>query len=144
MELSMANEKNLIPQNKRTKSERRKIAQQGGIASGKSRNDKKKFKDVLKTLLDSKPSIVELERLKSKYPDIDITEITYRGLIGISMIGKATGVEEFMKADVAAAQFLRDSIGEKPSDKVEAIVSDKVDPLISALNPRRDFKNSKR
>lgn len=33
---NMANEQNLKPQNTRTKSERRKIAQKGGIASGKA------------------------------------------------------------------------------------------------------------
>ena len=35
----MSNEKNLIPFNKRTESEQREIAQQGGIASGKEAAD---------------------------------------------------------------------------------------------------------
>ena len=45
----MANEttKNLIPQNKRTKEEQRKIARMGGIASGKARREKQKKQQIL-------------------------------------------------------------------------------------------------
>jgi len=41
------NVKNLIPQNKRTKAEQRKIAQQGGKASGKARREKKLMSAIL-------------------------------------------------------------------------------------------------
>lgn len=40
----MANEQNLIPQSKRTKTEQREIAKKGGVASGKARRDKADFK----------------------------------------------------------------------------------------------------
>ena len=43
----MSNNKNLIPINKRTTEEQRKIAQKGGIASGKVRREKRKFKKIL-------------------------------------------------------------------------------------------------
>lgn len=42
----MANEENLIPFNKRTESEQREIAQQGGIASGKARRRKRSMKEA--------------------------------------------------------------------------------------------------
>lgn len=42
----MANEQNLIPLNERTKSEQRKIAIQGGIASGVARRQKKTLKQI--------------------------------------------------------------------------------------------------
>ena len=42
----MANEQNLIPLNERTKSEQRKIAIQGGIASGVARREKKTLKQI--------------------------------------------------------------------------------------------------
>lgn len=45
------NEENLIPQDKRTKSEQRKIAQQGGIASGKARREKKAMRELLEDAL---------------------------------------------------------------------------------------------
>lgn len=42
----MANEQNLVPQNKRTKSEQRAIAQMGGIASGKARRERKTLAQI--------------------------------------------------------------------------------------------------
>ena len=49
----MANEtnKNLIPQNKRTKEEQREIARMGGIASGKARREKQQTRQILSELL---------------------------------------------------------------------------------------------
>lgn len=47
----MANEENLKPQNKRTKSEQREIAKMGGIASGKARRKKANLKKALNTIL---------------------------------------------------------------------------------------------
>ena len=47
----MANEQNLIPQNKRTKTEQREIAKKGGKASGKSKRKKKYIKEQLETLM---------------------------------------------------------------------------------------------
>lgn len=42
----MANEQNLVPQNKRTKTEQRVIARMGGIASGKSRRERKTLAQI--------------------------------------------------------------------------------------------------
>ena len=47
----MANEKNLIPFNKRTESERRKIAKQGGKKSGEVRREKKTMRETIEMLL---------------------------------------------------------------------------------------------
>lgn len=51
----MANDgtKNLIPLDKRTKEEQKKIAKKGGIASGKARREKKTIQNILADLLDS-------------------------------------------------------------------------------------------
>ena len=49
----MSNKKdNLIPQDKRTKSEQREIAQKGGIASGKARREKADLRKMAQTFLD--------------------------------------------------------------------------------------------
>ena len=61
----MANEENLIPMNERTKDEQRKIARQGGIASGKARKQnadmKKRLQEIVKmTLRDGK-----IDRIKT-------------------------------------------------------------------------------
>lgn len=47
----MANEKNLKPLNTRTKKEQREISKKGGIASGKSRREKKSMKKQLETIM---------------------------------------------------------------------------------------------
>ena len=48
----MANEKNLIPFDERTKNEQREIARQGGIASGIARREKKTVQKILGDFLD--------------------------------------------------------------------------------------------
>lgn len=48
------NEKNLIPNEKRTPRERRENARKAGIASGQSRREKKTVQKILADLLDSK------------------------------------------------------------------------------------------
>ena len=47
------NEKNLIPNNERTPSERRENARKAGVASGKARREKKTIQKILADLLDS-------------------------------------------------------------------------------------------
>ncbi|MBQ7292169.1 MAG: stress-induced protein [Clostridia bacterium] len=47
------NEKNLIPNEERTPSERRENARKAGIASGKARREKKTIQKILADLLDS-------------------------------------------------------------------------------------------
>ena len=49
----MANERNLIPNDKRTPSERRENARKAGIASGQARREKKTIQKILADLLDS-------------------------------------------------------------------------------------------
>lgn len=47
------NEKNLIPNEERTPSERRENARKAGVASGKARREKKTIQKILSELLDS-------------------------------------------------------------------------------------------
>ena len=91
---TMANEQNLIPNNKRTPSELREMTRKGGIASGKSRARMKTFKEaILNTTSED-----ELEK----------------------MIGK---IKEniLKKGDIQSAIFLRDTVGQKPTDKTENV-----------------------
>ena len=84
------NAENLKPQSERTKSEQREIARAGGIASGKVRKEKKWFKE-------------EIEKQIGGSIDKIINAM----------------LEKAKKGDIQAGQFLRDTIGEKPTDKVE-------------------------
>ena len=88
----MANEQNLKPLNKRTKSERREIAQKGGKASGKKRREQKTLKEELLLLL---------------------AEGDTQKQISLALIKKA------LNGDVKAFEVIRDSTGQKCVDKVE-------------------------
>ena len=88
------NEENLIPFEERTEEELREMRRKGGINSGKARREKKLFKEAIeKKLGKSIDSMIE------------------------AMINQANN------GNVQAITFLRDTIGEKPTDKVEAEVN---------------------
>ena len=89
----MANEKNLKPI--RTKSEAREKGKKGGIKSGKVRAQRKTLKDELLALLEVK---VENKTIQEK--------------ISFSLI------QEALNGNVKAFETIRDTIGEKPQDKV--------------------------
>ena len=86
------NEENLVPQNERTKEEQREIARMGGKASGASRRKRKTLKEELLLLLENSDT---------------------QEKVSAALIGKA------LKGDVKAFTAIRDTIGEKPIEKIE-------------------------
>lgn len=90
----MANEQNLVPFDKRTESEQREIARAGGIASGKARRENKLIKDRI------------LERMG---------ETDWNTMID-NLIERAS-------ADTKSFEVLRDTIGQKPTEHIEADVN---------------------
>lgn len=113
----MANSKNLIPQNKRTKSEQRKIAKKGGIASGKARQEK----IILKKLLE-----VALEKeTKTGNQAVDITN---------ALIKKAK------KGNVKAYEVIRDTLGQKPIENIN-IENSQATKVLESIN--KQLKNKK-
>lgn len=96
------NDENLIPMNKRTKSEQRAIATAGGKASGESRRKRKTLKEELLLMLS------DGETQQS---------------VTLALIEKA------MSGDTKAFEVIRDTIGERPIDKV--MIAD-VDPSVIA------------
>lgn len=88
------NEENLIPFEERTEEELREMRRKGGINSGKARREKKLFREAIeKKLGQSLDSMVD------------------------AMIDQAKN------GNVQAITFLRDTIGEKPTDKIDADLS---------------------
>lgn len=83
--------KNLIPANKRSKDEARKLGQKGGIKSGEVRRMRKTLKEHLLLLLSE----------KSVQEDICL-----------AIIDKA------LDGDTKAFQIIRDTIGEKPTENL--------------------------
>lgn len=102
---------NLKPQSKRTKEEQRKIASSGGLASGKARREKRLIKDRLELLL----SLPADGDAKADNGDAMCAAILRKALSG----------------DVQAFTAIRDSIGEKPTDKSESNINGKLDLSVS-------------
>ena len=86
----------------RSTAEAQEWGRKGGLASVKSRREKKTFREALSALLDAK--------LKGQ-------EITGREAVAVALFEKA------MSGDVKAFQELRDTVGEKPVDKQELAAS---------------------
>lgn len=105
----------LIPQSKRTKAEQKKIARKGGIASGKARREKKAMRETLDILL-SMPmkdgAYADVESIRS-FASIKGKNISVQEAILIAQVQKA------MKGDTKAAEYVRDTIGQKPGENVE-------------------------
>lgn len=96
----MANgQENLKPFNSLTEEEQRELARKGGIASGKARAERKKFKEDLITALEAIKDGKTVQEL------------------GIEAI-----ISKFISGDMQAFTIVRDTIGEKPTDKVETEV----------------------
>ncbi len=109
----MANSKNLIPQNKRTKSEQRKIAKKGGIASGEARRRKKTLKEELLLLL-------ETEDRQEK--------------ISLALLKEAEN------GSTKAFEVIRDTIGEKEPETLNIGKNSPVDELLKSID---EFKKKK-
>lgn len=106
----MANEQNLKPQNTRTKAEQREIARQGGIASGKARREQKLIRDRI------------LERMGETDWDTMIDNLIERA-----------------SNDTKSFEVLRDTIGQKPVEKVSMSATEEAkDELRELLEQRKN------
>ena len=100
----MANEKNLKPQNTRTKKEQREIAQKGGKASGVARRRKKSMKELAKMMLSFPAKQPSARKLKAA--GFDPADANNGASLVQSMVSKA------ISGDVQAAKFVVELIGE--------------------------------
>lgn len=101
-----------------TDEERKANSAKGGIKSGESKRAKKRTKEILEIFLamplkKRKEANIEeiqaLEGLKGK-------NITVNEAIQLKQVQKA------LQGDLSSAMYVRDSIGDKPSDKVETTI----------------------
>ena len=109
----MANAENLKGKglDSRTANEQREIARKGGQASGAARRLKKMRRVVGEILLDMPVEDRELQRIMERL-GIPEEERTYRMAVVVAMLIQA------LKGNVNAACFIRDTIGENPSDQL--------------------------
>ena len=103
----MANEQNLVPQNKRTKSEQTEIAKKGGKASGKSRKNKKYIKEILEELL-----LMDLPecKLNEDMRKLGISEEN----MSIQMAMCVMLIKQAVFGNLKAYQLVRDQIQQNP------------------------------
>lgn len=111
----MANEKNLVQYREQSPSERRENARKAGKASGEARRRKKTMKDTLTLLLSLKPTELLLEDLKSL--GIKESSIDNQMAVMVSVFQAA------LSGNIRAAEFLRDTVGDKIDDIPESGVT---------------------
>ena len=97
------NEGNLVSLADRTTEERREIAIKGGIASGEARRARKTFRDELITLLENGNT---------------------QEKISVALIQQA------LDGNTKAFEVIRDTVGEKPVDKLEADVNSDINIIV--------------
>lgn len=109
----MTNEANLDPV--QSKDEARKRGRAGGIASGKARREKKLMRETLDIIL-SMPmkngKNADVESIRS-FAALKGKNISVQEAILIAQVQKA------MKGDTKAAEYVRDTIGQKPGENIE-------------------------
>lgn len=108
----MTNETNLNPV--QSKDEARERGRKGGIASGKVRREKKEMRETLESLLTmsmKSGKIVDVDTIRN-FAALKGKNISVQDAIMIAQIQKA------MKGDTRAAEYVRDTVGQKPTDSV--------------------------
>lgn len=103
----------LIPFSERSKDEAKELGQKGGIASGAVRRKKAAMKDVAAMVLGLKRKVSDKTIAQLSEMGIDAEEITTQTLALMKLGDKA------ITGDIKALECLRDTAGEKPTDKVD-------------------------
>lgn len=102
---------------KMTPEERRENGRKGGIKSGETKRRKKAMKETIEVLL-SMPMkdgrIADVDSIKN-FASMKGKNIDVQTAISIAMIQRA------LKGDKGAAEFIRDTSGQKPTDNMNII-----------------------
>ena len=108
------------PMKERSPEERSEIARLGGIASGVAKREKKRTKDILDVFLSmplKKRKTAEIEEIQA-YELLKGKNITVNEAIQLKQVQRA------LNGDLSSATYIRDTVGEKPIDTVNATVND--------------------
>lgn len=128
----MSNEKNLIPFNKRTESEQREIAQQGGIASGKARRRKRSMKEAADYYL----SLPETDRRRVNAllrDEVEPEDVDNQMSVVMGM------AEAAKRGDARAANVLLKMLGEdNPPDDTAADTLERARKLLGGVDSAID------
>lgn len=110
----MANEQNLIPLNKRSKSVQREIQEKGRQANKQKWAEKKLFKDLFKEMLDDTETELDGETMTTR------TAVVKKAVKYLTDPSIDLDAKDYIKV----LEFIRDTVGEKPSEKVDLSIED--------------------
>ena len=110
------NMQNLVPNSERTPEERRRNASKAGKASAEARRGKKNLQQLLNTMLSSPATPEMVAMAQSLGIDAKDADTLYDAL-NVAIIKRA------LSGDGYAYQLIRDSAGDRPTEKVEQSVS---------------------
>ena len=111
----MANIKNLKPFKKGQISREQAVinGRKGGIRAAQIKKERKTCKEILLMISEFTPKTEVIESLKKIFPELRNDDITYKTVMTLKQMEKA------LKGDTEAFKVCRDTMGEKPTDKVE-------------------------
>lgn len=136
----MANESNLIPfTSEQSREEAKKNGRKGGIASGEARRKRKAFKEQIDYFLSLPfPDMIDSKgnSLKDTFKNFGIEEeeIDNQMAMVLSMWRNV-----IKKGDVSAFTALRDTVGEKPSDKIEGNVTISYEEALKQVSSKDEY-----
>lgn len=114
---------NLIPLNKRSKEAQRKIQSMGGQASKEAARRKKSLKELTQMLLENPVFSDEAKKnIKMLFPNVDTEDLTNSMAMTANILLSAITSKD-LKEKVKAAEYLRDTAGQKPETNVTGSVS---------------------
>ena len=126
----MPNEKNLIPMDKRSKSESRELGRKGGEASGASRRRKRSLKEAADLYLSLPVSDRKMwNKIAKNGVDPEDIDNQMAMIIGLTMAATA--------GDAKAAKVIVDLLGEDAHSE-EAAVHPLVSDLVTAVKKRQE------
>lgn len=105
----------------KTAEEQREIARMGGIASGEAKRRRKTFKEAIEILLEREEKVGE-EKIVDENNNEKVIEI----LKTVQDIGLENLLKKYKDGDLQTFLAIRDTVGEKPVDKAEQEIINKI------------------
>ena len=105
----------------KTGSEQVEIARLGGFASGKAKREKRTMRELAEIILSK-----------------NVT--TSDGIVTVKYAVLAKVIDKALKGNLPAAEFIRDTIGEKPTDKQEVTGAFNIMPSVEVNGKELNFE----
>ena len=136
----MANESNLIPfTSEQDREEAKKNGRKGGIASGEARRKRKAFKEQIDYFLSLPfPDMTDNNgnKIKDAFKNFGIEEEEIDNQMAMIL---SMWKNVIKKGDVSAFIALRDTVGEKPSDKIEGNVTISYEEALKQVSSEDEY-----